>query len=304
MKSSFIHPDRILVPDFVTRPFDKVADARDRASIEAHGIEQDLVLVPDSKGGLLLCDGLRRRRIAQALKLPKVPFIVSVPPKGKTPEQHCRETRLRLHIHIEDLKPSAKCSFIVDLKERLGLNNKQVAAWVGIDQDSVTNWMDVRNYIPEVVAALDSEALTMNAARVFNGMTEEGQRHAWHESAPAILHTPGELLHKEFRKLYGPDRYPHFYRKPEVIKRRLAQGAAKRVARPITGAEKMRLQNSLETKTRFVQDEESLTRRREKEIQASIPLIRGIMRDEELRRMKPITPQMVEEFELFQTYYS
>src|SRR5690242_6872917 len=124
-KVSMIAVERIVVPEFVERPFNKVADARDRASIEKHGILQPFVLVQDGER-MLLAKGLRRLRIAKSLGIAKVPYVEAAVPRGYEVDAYVRELRLALDIHRSDLTPSQKCQHAAELKERFGMTSKQL----------------------------------------------------------------------------------------------------------------------------------------------------------------------------------
>lgn len=289
MKSALIAADRIIVPDFVERPLSKVADDRDRRSIEAHGIQQPLVLVADG-ARLLLAKGLRRLRIAKSLGLGKVPYVEAPVPKGYTPEDYVRELRLALDMHRADLLPSQKCALVEDLKQRFSMQNKQLAAYLGIDQDSVTNWLAVRNYIPEVVVALDRERMTMGAARVFDGMSEKGQQAVWKKHSEELSGSGKAGVHKHIRKLYPPASFPAFYRQPELVASRLARKATKRKAKgapTITSNEKRRMMSSVELKSIELSEGQGDLKKMETEIQAAIAPIAAIMRAEKLWALVP-----------------
>lgn len=288
MKSELIPTDRITVLDFVERPLSKVADDRDRRSIEQLGIKQPLVLVRDGDR-LLLAKGLRRLRIAKSLGLGKVPCVVEKA-RGGSPADYVRELRLVLQEHRQDLFPSQKCGLVNELKDRFGMSNKQVAAYLGIDADSVTNWLAVGNYIKPVVEALDSGRLTMQAARVFDGMTEDGQAKVWslHGSDLAVL--PGGGMHKAIRAEYHPEKFAHFYRQPELVADRLQRKSGKRKAktRPkLTDNEKRRMQSSLDMKELEIREGNEELKAMKAEIAATVPMVAAILRMPVLTAMVP-----------------
>lgn len=239
----------IVVLPFVERPLNKVADHRDMESIKKRGVEQALVCVLH-EGALYLAKGLRRLRIATTLKLKTVPTIDYPLPKGRVLEDYIRDLRLATSQHRQDLAPSQKCELVKKLKADFKLNNKQVASYLGIDSDSVTNWLDVDNYIAPVRAALDSGDLTMAKARIFNGLTEKGQETILKERGKEIAATAGRDAHKVIRSLYPPAKNPEFYRNPKLTTDRLkrATGGSRKVKPRValTVAEKSRLGNSYE----------------------------------------------------------
>jgi ParB/RepB/Spo0J family partition protein len=303
MNAFLVSTDHITVPEFVERPLNKVADSRDADSIKKSGIQQALIVVPDGNR-LLLAKGLRRLRIARSLGLGKVPVIKALAPKGYDPEVYVRELRLALDMHRQDLLPSQKCSLVETLKERFNMTNKQVAAYLGIDADSVTNWLAVKGYIDPVKQALDAGRLTMQAARVFDGMTDEGQNAVLKKHEKELFTSAGGRTHKELRRMYPPEQFPTYYRKPELVAQRLSAKGGKRKskARPtITSQEKRRLSNSLEMREIELREGVLEEKRLKAEIMASIAPLSAILRNEKLRSMIP--EEMGPELERFAEIY-
>lgn len=303
MNSTIVALDHITVPPYVSRPLSKVADSRDMESVRAVGIQQPLILVQEGDR-LLLADGLRRLRIARSLGLGKVPALIYPLPRGEDASAYVSELRFALDFHRQALLPSQKCGLIEQLKERYGMTNKQVAASLGIDPDSVTNYMAVRNYIAPVVEALDAGRLTQQHARTFDGMTEEGQQYVWKRHSRDLCEGTGADWHKELRAAYGPEKYPQFYRNPDLTKKRLAQKQGKRngTARPtITHAEKRRLSASLEMKDLELREGAAEEKRLKAEISAAIAPLAAIMRSERLLALVPA--EMREEIERFQEIF-
>lgn len=301
MTTQYLNHDDIKVPDYVERPFSKIQDSRDTESIRTVGIQQPLVCVRDGNARLLLADGLRRLRIARSLNLPKVPILVAPVPAGYDCDTYIRELRLALDVHRQDLVASQKAQLIETLKERFGMNNKQVAAFLGCDQDSVTNWMAVRSYIPEVVTAMDAGEITMQMARCFDGMSEKGQRRVLRDHGELIRNGRGSV-HKEIRELYPPEENPTFYRNAALTAKRLAQKKRPKGERPTaTRAEKRRLEVSLDMKERELDEGRIELERLKKEIEASISPLSAILRSEKLRSMIP--KEMDPELERFGEIY-
>lgn len=301
MKSGTISTDKITVPEWVDRPFNKIADARDSESIKQHGVRQPLVLVDDGNR-LLLAKGLRRLRIAKSLGLGKVPYVIAPVPDDYSAEDYARELRLALDMHRQDLTPSQKCQHALELKDRFGMNNKELAAYLGVDQDSITNWTSVRNYIPEVVAAIDGARLTMGAAKAFDGMTEKGQQFVWKKHEVDLVGSGKYAVHRQIRKLYPPTKFADYYRQPELVAKRLkSNGGAKSRGPTVTAAEKRRLGSSLELKEIELREGLDEERRLKAEIQAAIAPLAAIMRSDRLMAMVP--PEMREELDRFAEVY-
>lgn len=303
MKSELISTDRITVLDAVDRPLSKVPDDRDRRSIEQFGIRQPLVGVRDGER-ILLAKGLRRLRIAKSLGMGKVPIVLEDAPKGFTPADYVRELRLTLQEHRQDLFPSQKCSLIMELKKRFGMNNKQVAAYRGIDPDSVTNQLAIANYIRPVVEALDSGRLTMQAARVFDGMTEEGQEEVWRRHGADLSVLPGGGMHKSIRAEYHPDKFAHFYRQPELVASRLSRKSGKRRTKgrsALTSNEKRRLQSSLEMKELEIREGTEEYKAMKTDCVSAAPIVAAIRRSDNLRGF--VREETMAELERFAEVY-
>lgn len=302
MSTELLNPDSIIIPEFVQRSPAKVADDFLRKSIEKHGIQQVCVVVDDRSGGRILADGLRRLRIAK-LEGIKLPVIVVSAPAGGDPTEHARQLRIILQ-HEQDLSPSQKADLIVKLKEMFGMTHTQVAAYLGIAQDSVTNWLAVRQYIEPVRQAVDSGIVSLHAARTFDGLTEEGQRKIWKKHSDELMTQRGDAIHKRLRQTYSPDSHPTFYRQPDLIKARLKGkgGARKGKARPtVTAAEKQRLSTSFELKEAELQEWQEEEQRMKDEIAAATAPIYAIKRNPKLWGM--LTEEMQAEFERFTEIY-
>lgn len=303
MKTALLSLNEIEVPDIVERPPSKVSDDLLRKSIEQGGIQQPLVVVADGDK-FLLCKGLRRMNTARALGIGKVPVVIDTAPAGVEPLDYIRKVRFHLVHHRQDLMPSQKAELIEELKKRFSFTNAQVAAYLGIAPDSVTNWMAVKKYIPPVIEAMDSGRLTMQAARVFDGMTEGGQKAIWKAHGTDLVSQSGTNAHKRLRQQYPPASFPSYYRDPELIATRLSRKVGKRksAARPnLSADEKRRMSSSLELKEIELRELEGEEKEIKAQINAAIPLVASIMRSPKLRAM--VKPAMMEELERFAEIY-
>lgn len=310
MNAKLIPIEKINVGDDVERGSARVEDDALRKSIEAGGIQQPLVVLSDGDG-FMLVDGLRRLRVARVLGIGKVPAVVDVPPAGVSPTDYRRQVRFILDEHRQDLVPSQKAELIETLKRMFGMTNRQVAAYLGIDADSVTNWLSVKQFIPPVVNALDAGLLTMRASRALIGMTEEGQQKVWKSEARLLL-GGGTNVHKEVRAKYSPQSFPQYYRDAENITARLerTKGKGKRKAKargPSLGTadEKRRLLNSLEMKEAEQRDGQEELKQLKRECIAAGPIVAAILRNPELRAAAEVIggAPMIEELDVFSEHY-
>lgn len=301
MRTALLSPDDIVVPEYVDRPYSKVKDDLLRKSIEQGGIHEDIIIM---EGSNKLVDGLNRLRIARAIGMPKVPVAFHELPEGRDEDDYIKETRFMVDELRQDLLPSQKASMITELKTRFNMTHGQVSAYLGIAPDSVTNWLAVKSYIEPVVEAMDAGRLTMQAARVFDGLSEKGQKHIWRHHSKELMSESGADAHKTFRKLYPPESHSEFYRAPELVAQRLKRVHGKRTSRTrhnITADEKRRLMSSFELREgelKLAKDEEKQYR---EEIAASIPILSAIIRTEALWSMVP--KEMKPELERFQEIY-
>lgn len=303
MKSQNLSIARIEVLDFVERTGSRVEDATLLASIREGEIQQPLVVVEDGRR-ILLVDGLRRLRIARTLGIGKAPVVFDEVPASREVESYIREIRFVLDEHRQDLLPTQKAELIEKLKDMFGLTYVQIALYLGIDQDSVTNWSAVAGYIEPVREAIDAGRLTMQAARVFVGMNHDGQRAVWKDHERDLTAPGAGKLHRTIRAKYPPEKFPHFYKKPEVTASRLksTKGARKATPRPkIAADDKRRLLNSYEVKETELRDGEKELKQLRREIAAATSIVAAITRNEKLWAMVP--EEMREELERFVEIY-
>lgn len=303
MNTALLSLDQIIEPDFAERPPSRVSDDLLKKSIEQGGIQQPLVVLPYGER-FLLVKGVRRLRAARALGIGKVPVIIDDCPPDMTPYDYARKIRFHLVEHRQDLVPSQKAELIEELKKRFNFTNAQVAAYLGIATDSVTNWMAVKKYVPPVVKAMDAGLLTMQAARVFDGMTEEGQGALWKAHGRDLMSGGGADAHKRLRAQYPPASFPSYYRNPELIARRLARKGGKRKGATrsnYSADDKRRLSESLEIREIELREGEAEMKSIKAEIAAAMAPIACILRSDKL--VAKLSPAMREEFERFAEVY-
>jgi alpha-galactosidase/6-phospho-beta-glucosidase family protein len=169
------------------------------------------------------------------------------------------------------------------------MSNADVAKFLGIAPDSVTNWLAVKSYISPVVDAMDKGELSMHSARVFDGMSEQGQKAIWKDHQ-RDFELPAQLLHKKIRTEYPPTKFPGYYRNPEQITKRLARETGKRKGVQRTSYspdEKKKLRTSYEMKelelAERTEELETLT----KSIRAAVIPITAILRNKTLLALVP-----------------
>lgn len=298
MKPANLAPDTVTkllpvsslwAPDEWRRAQSKVKDAILKGSIAEGGIQQLLVVVPDGKRNIV-AEGIRRMDIAPSLEITKVGAVIVEAPEGQEPVEFARRLRYMLNELRDDPVPSVRASLLQRLKEQFKMTNTAVAQYLGVDQDTITNWLAVTRYVPEIVSALDRGILTMQAARVFDGMSESGQKKVWKADGQDLMNSAGGRMHKELRSKYPPTKFPHFYREPDKIAARLgkAKTRRKRLVKPsYTPAEKQRLHTSLDMKEAALKDATADVKQYKAEIAAAMPILHAIKRTPELWKLVP-----------------
>lgn len=278
---------------------DSVADGLLSRSIRQTGIQQPLVVLSDGEK-LILVDGLRRLTEAKAQGIPKVPVVIDMLPAGEDALHYVRRLRFILDEHRQDLLPTQKGALIAELKRVRGFTNKDLARFLGCDEDSIYNWLAVLKYIEPVKQAMDVGALPMRAARVFDGMTSEGQEHVWTRHSKALMTQGGRAeIHKKIRAVFPPEKYPQFFRSVKAVQQRMANGA--RARKSPTALEEEKLQREMAEKQTELADLESEIAVHKKDIGASVPIVSALLRDKKLRALIP--ESMIEELERFADEY-
>jgi ParB/RepB/Spo0J family partition protein len=273
-----------------------------KASIAKTGIQQPLVVL--SVGDeLRLVDGWRRLTIARELGLPKVPVVIHEVPKDREPEEYAGTLRFILDEHRQDLLPSQRAELLMKIKSMTGFGNPEMATFLGVNKESIRNWLDILHYDEAVVKLLDSATIALNTARVFVGMTHEGQRHILKKHRDELLAAgKKEQFAKKMRGLYPPDKYPAFYVDPKVTQKNLQIASSMRkkakAAPAYDAAEKRRLLASVELKESELADNRLEIKETKEECILFAPVVNGILRHKTLRDMVPDT--MIEELEIFQ----
>lgn len=297
-----INIEDISVPPAFNRWGDRQKDDEQlRRSVEVGGVQQPLNVVRDGET-LHLVKGSRRIGAAKVCGIPKLLAVVDTVPEGQETESYIQRSRFIIDEHRQDLLPSQRAQLIRQLKEQMRLGNAEVAVYLGVDSDTVTNWLAPLRYIPEIQQSLDAGTLTMQAARVFVGLTPEGQHQILKRHRKELVGNTVKL-HKKLRRDYPPEQYPKWYENPETTRkalrtalkappsRRKASGA------PMAQAEKQRLLKSVELKEFQLEDYQAEEKRIRDECTAALPLVNAILRQPKLKAMVP--EAMVEELEKF-----
>lgn len=280
-------------------------DAQLMDSIRKGGVQQPLIVLP--KGDRYwVVKGTRRLTAALSLGLPKVPCVIEHVPEGENPMAYARRVRFITDEHRQDLLPSQKAEIIERLKKDMGFTNADVATYLGVVADTVTNWMAPLRYIPEVRESIDSGALTMRAARVFVGMSEKGQRHILREHLPELTGETGKnMVHRTLRKRYSPAANPDFYRDSQKSEAAIRKAQPKnRAQRSYSTDEKRALLSSVELKEGELRDGKEEAKVLRARIDAAIPIVGAIQRNKAMREyVAKNYPNMMDELKAFADAY-
>ena len=140
-------------------------------SIRTHGVIQP-VLVRKLGDRIEIVAGERRWRAAQRAGLLKVPVVYR-----EIPDDKMLEVALIENIQREDLNPIEEAQAYRRLTDELHLSQETIAASVGKDRATISNYMRLLKLPAEVRNELASGALTMGHARALITLpTEASQR--------------------------------------------------------------------------------------------------------------------------------
>ncbi|MFZ2053389.1 MAG: ParB/RepB/Spo0J family partition protein [Candidatus Aminicenantales bacterium] len=128
-------------------------------SIRETGVIQPILVVPEGDTYKIIV-GERRWRAAHKAGLKKIPVLIR-----QIPIERQLEISLVENLHREDLNPLEIAHVYQRLVEELGTTQEEVAARVGKDRTSVTNYLRLLN-LPQVIQDYLSEnKITMGHAR-------------------------------------------------------------------------------------------------------------------------------------------
>ncbi|MFQ5965272.1 MAG: ParB/RepB/Spo0J family partition protein [Candidatus Scalinduaceae bacterium] len=128
-------------------------------SIQEHGVLQPIIVRPINNGYKIIA-GERRWRAAKLLGLREVPVFVK-----NADNMKAFELALVENIQREDLNPIEKARGFLELKNKFGLTQEQIALRVGQDRSSVANIIRLLDLPEEVQDLVSRGTLSMGHAR-------------------------------------------------------------------------------------------------------------------------------------------
>jgi ParB/RepB/Spo0J family partition protein len=288
LTGKLIRVDQIDVPPEYEREESLISeeDALYR-SIEANGVLDHINVLALSNGRYGLIKGLRRIEISKALGLNTIPAVIDQLPTGVEPREYQDRLRFILDEHAQDLFPSQRAALIKQLMSMFSMRQKDVAEYLGVDPGSITLWLKIDNYAPQIVKLIDTGEINLHQARSFDDMKPESQPKVYRKLKREFQTLPGRKLHRLVRSKF---------RNADVWQTRLRQGSgvvrpasqAKKRRRPkLTRNEKAILAKDLSLKEIELEDGKEELQRLNREITLATPVVRAIMRDEELVLMLP-----------------
>ena len=136
-------------------------------SMRESGVIQPILVVPEGETYKIIV-GERRWRAAQKAGLKKIPVLIR-----QIPKERQLEISLVENVHREDLNPLEIAHVYQRLIQELGYTQDEIAARVGKDRTSVTNYLRLLN-LPELVQNyLSDNKITMGHARALLALEEE-----------------------------------------------------------------------------------------------------------------------------------
>ncbi|MCX7973011.1 MAG: ParB/RepB/Spo0J family partition protein [Candidatus Aminicenantes bacterium] len=136
------------------------------ASIKETGVIQPIVVVPEGDYYRIIV-GERRWRAAQLAGLRKIPALI---------RQLSREKQLEIslieNLQREDLNPLEVANVYKRMVEELGLTHEEIAARVGQDRSSITNYLRLLSLPQKVQNFLAEEKISMGHARALAALTD------------------------------------------------------------------------------------------------------------------------------------
>lgn len=277
------------IPDSYEPTDSLVDDDALRRSVEQFGVQQSIMVVPNGNR-FTVAKGARRLIISRVLGLKTIPAVVSFPPEGMDEEEYRNKLRMILTQGRQDLLPTQRAALIRQLMNQFGLTQKAVAALLGLDAGSVSNYLAIESYVKEAQRLIDSGTLTSFACRALDGMTPEGQRLVLKKKWKVLTGSSGKVAHQDIRKSFPPDAYPKLYVAPEKTLEKLKRTQKGRRARHrprLSKDEKDKLSRDLglrEVELKYAKEELDQLKR---EITAVMPLAHAILRTPELTELVP-----------------
>lgn len=274
--------------EYVRKSPNADADKALAASVKLSGVHQPLAVIPGKDGRFTLVKGTRRIAAAELNGLAKVPVVVNYPPTGTTGKDlKAYRDRLRfiLDSKRQDLTPSQRATVVREAQGKFKLNNKEIAALIGVDPASVTNWLRIEHYAKPIVAAIDRGEISLHHAESFLGMKPAGQMKAFAELRDQLQNLSGRKMKALVTRRFDPKRNSDLWVEPKKSAQKIAGRTAKRQqlikarSKPVSQKELNSLNDDLELLATEHTDNEKLIGRANRLLQRVAPIHRAVSSD-------------------------
>ena len=157
--------------------FEEEGLAELKASIEAHGVLQPVVLrrcasgAPDAPSYELI-SGERRWRASRLAGKATIPAVI----RDSVSDEDMLELALVENVQRRDLDPIERARGYRQLQERLGLTQEGVAARVGLKRSTVANHLRLLDLPNRVQDAVGQNLLSMGHARALLGVEDDTEQ--------------------------------------------------------------------------------------------------------------------------------
>lgn len=276
--------------EYVRKTPNDDADKALSASVKLSGIHQPLAVIPHGER-FLLVKGTRRIAAAEENGIDKVPVVVNFPSKGIS-KAELKKYRDRLRFILDskrqDLTPSQRAEVVKEAQEQFKLNNKEVAALIGFDAGTITNWKRIENYAKPIVAAIDRGEITLHHATAFDGLKPAAQVKVFAEMRGEFEESSGRKVQALVRKRFSPKTHADMWEAPEKSAQKIQKRTAKRQrlikarSTPVSKAELDRLEGDLEMLQTEHEDNARMIKQADLLLQRLAPIHRAVSSDDAL----------------------
>lgn len=290
---------RIDIPDEYERESLKEDDAVGR-SIKQHGVQQPVIVLQNGDRFTMVKGG-RRLRLAEKAGFTDLLASIETVPAGWDEKAYRDRLRFILSNARQDLPPSQKAAVVRQMMELTQLTQKDIAALLGFDAGSVSNWLVVESYAPPIRAALDAGLMNSHQARAFDGMTAAGQEKVFRSLRREIPKLSGDAFQALVRSKFSPKTHAALYVDAKQAINKLAVKKRGRKRKPLTRDEKKVLASSVELAVIELEDLKTSNKQMQRQCILAGPLVSAILRNKTLKAM--LSDDMRFELETFSERY-
>lgn len=285
--------DKIDVPPEYEREDSLVEDDALLKSVQKEGVQQAIIVKPEGDRYTLI-KGTRRLAASVMCKYKDIPALIM---PADSDRNHLRFTLTQLR---QDLLPSQRYNLIKQVMEKHGLSQKEVGDALGFNEGTISNWLALDRYAPEIVKEIDTGTLSPFHARTFDGLKPEAQVKILKTHRKSLGSMSGHQFHRLIRSEYNPRTHSDLYVNPKqtiekLERKKKGRKASKR--KPLTRDEKKTLVKDLETRETELADSTEELKEKKRQCIAAAQIIHAILRHKEIVAKLPESVR--EEFEVF-----